>query len=323
MSITLHKVSIIVPVFNASNSLSRCLNSLAKQTLDNYEVIIINDGSSDNSLDIAKKFAKRFPFFKIVDQPNKGLFYSRKEGIAFANSEYIGWVDADDFVDSSMFKTLYDKAVSNNSELVYCDYHFYPEKIKTKEKWFREFNGRKDVNFVERNSQPWNKLVKTKLLKRLDIGNLFTTCNDEAYIKVLLEANNPISIKEKLYYYCVGSDSMSTNYTDIKHYQQFVLASYSLRDNLGKDFDSKYWREYFNYRIIYYLLVLMIVSGNANDKNIYYECKEKIKAINYKKNMHLKNILIYNFGYLKYFVIAIILPLNFYLARLICLVAFK
>lgn len=320
---TLHKVSIIVPVFNAANSLQRCLNSIVKQTLDDYEVIVINDGSCDESLTIAKNFSDKYPFVKVINQPNKGLFYSRKEGINLSNSKYIGWVDADDFVEPTMFETLYNKAEANDSELVYCDYHFYPQKIKTKEKWFREFKGKKDVNFVEQNSQPWNKLVKTELLRRLNIGDLFTSCNDEAYIKVLLEAKNPISIKEKLYYYCVGSDTMSSSYTNIKHYQNFVTASYNLQEKVGSNFSDKYWKEYFNYRIIYYLLVLMIVAGNANNREIYQQCKEKLLDINYKKNIHLKKILVYNFGYLKYIVITKILPLNFNLTRIICLVAFR
>lgn len=318
----LHKVAIIVPVFNAEKTLKRCLDSIVHQTLDDYEVIVINDGSFDHSLKIATKYAVKYHFLKVIDQSNKGLFVTRQEGIRLANSEYIGWVDADDFVDKTMFSTLYNQAVINDSELVYCDYYFYPRKIKTKEKWFREFKGKKDVNFVERNSQPWNKLVKTDLLKRMNIGNLFACCNDEAYIKVLLKAKNPISINKKLYYYSVGSDSMSTSYTNIEHYQEFVDASYNLRDKVGCEFDDKYWQEYFNYRIIYYLLVLMIVAGNTNNKTVYNHCKSKLNSIRYTENIHLKNILVYNFGYLKYVVISKVIPINFYLTRAICLLAF-
>lgn len=78
---TLHKVSIIVPVFNAANSLQRCLNSIVKQTLDDYEVIVINDGSCDESLTIAKNFSDKYPFVKVINQPNKGLFYSPEMSI--------------------------------------------------------------------------------------------------------------------------------------------------------------------------------------------------------------------------------------------------
>ena len=122
----LHKVAIIVPVFNAEKTLKRCLDSIVHQTLDDYEVIVINDGSFDHSLKIATKYAVKYHFLKVIDQPNKGLFVTRQEGIRLANSEYIGWVDADDFVDKTMFSTLYNQAVINDSELVYCGYNLKP-----------------------------------------------------------------------------------------------------------------------------------------------------------------------------------------------------
>lgn len=122
----LHKVVIIVPVFNAEKTLKRCLDSIVHQTLDDYEVIVINDGSFDNSLKIATKYAVKYHFLKVIDQPNKGLFVTRQEGIRLANSEYICWVDADDFVDKTMFSALYNQAVINDSELVYCGYNLKP-----------------------------------------------------------------------------------------------------------------------------------------------------------------------------------------------------
>ncbi|RDG16872.1 hypothetical protein DQM14_09060 [Limosilactobacillus fermentum] len=70
--------------------------------------------------------AVKYHFLKVIDQPNKGLFVTRQEGIRLANSEYIGWVDADDFVDKTMFSTLYNQAVINDSELVYCGYNPKP-----------------------------------------------------------------------------------------------------------------------------------------------------------------------------------------------------
>ena len=103
-----------------------------------------------------------------------GMFESLYTG------DYIGWVDADDFVEASMFQKLYESAIKNHSELVYCDYDFYPERISTKEKWYRPFLGKKDVDFVERNNQPWNKLVKHTVLNKLHIGELFPSCFDEA-----------------------------------------------------------------------------------------------------------------------------------------------
>ena len=102
-------VHLNVTICHAEKTLKRCLDSIVHQTLDDYEVIVINDGSFDHSLKIATKYAVKYHFLKVIDQPNKGLFVTRQEGIRLANSEYIGWVDADDFVDKTMFSTLYNQ----------------------------------------------------------------------------------------------------------------------------------------------------------------------------------------------------------------------
>ena len=108
---------------------------------------------------------------------NKGLYKTREIGLAKATGEYVGWCDADDFVEPQMYERLYQAAETHHSEMSYCDYSWFPEKIKTKEKWFREYQGKADVNFVERNSQPWNKIVKRELLERLEVGKYFVSCS--------------------------------------------------------------------------------------------------------------------------------------------------
>lgn len=321
------KVTIIVPVYNAERYLEQCLDSLTQQTLEDIEILVVNDGSTDHSAEIIQQYAQKYPEkVRTMEQPNKGLYETRKIALEQAKGDYVGWVDADDFVEKTMFEKLYNTAIRQNSDLVYCDYVFYPQKIKTKEKWFRPYQGKKDVTFVERNSQPWNKLVRKDLLVRLNIGNMFPQCFDEAYIKVLLAAKNPIAIKEELYYYRVGDGTMSSSYRNPKHYLRFVEASSCLKQEMipytEHDF---YWKSYFEYREIYYLLQTMIVAANAGDFEMFNSAKLKLKnyAYNYKKNVHLKPILQENFGRAKAFIIADIIPINYWLSHIGCGIAFS
>lgn len=131
------KVTVIIPVYNMEKYITECLESVVKQTLQDIEIIVIDDGSTDQTGKIVDRYALQYSKVKVYHQENKGLYKTREIALERAHGEYIGWVDADDFVASDMFEILYREAVKNESELVYCDYAWYPEKIKTKEKWFR------------------------------------------------------------------------------------------------------------------------------------------------------------------------------------------
>lgn len=309
------KVTVVVPVYNGEEHIKQCLDSLVSQTLKDMEILVINDGSTDGTQEILGQYAAEFPFVQVVNQENRGLFETRKRALELAQGEYIGWVDADDFVEPTMFETLYKAALENQSELTYCDYCFFPEKIATKEKWFREYKGKVDVDFIERNNQPWNKLVKKTLLLDLEIGELFPKCFDESYIKVLLNAKNPVSISQELYHYRVGTGSMSTSYDNVAHYEKFVNSSKVLSEELKGI--STYWDDYFQYRIYYYMLMTMLVAAKNNDKQIYQKYKHYLIENKFWKNQHLIPILKTNFSFAKMIAIRHVLPSHFGMARLL------
>ena len=314
-------VTVIVPAYNAEPYIEQCTKSLLAQTLEDIELIFINDGSTDKTPRIIAKLIQGHNNAHLFNQENKGLYKTREIGLAKATGEYVGWCDADDFVEPQMYERLYKAAISNKSEMAYCDYSWFPEKIKTKEKWFREYQGKTDVNFLERNSQPWNKIVKRELLERLEIGKYFVTCFDEIYIEVLLTAKNPVAVEEKLYNYRVSSTSMSVSYTNVPHYVRFIKASKELKKVVQPIIkDSKYWRDYFDYRIIYYTLMTMLVAANAGDKKAYLTCQKALKKSS--PNQHLKPIMDYNFGELKSLVLRNLIDKNYLLARILCKVAF-
>lgn len=105
------KVSVIVPVYNASEYLKTCLNSLVNQTMQDMKIIVIDDGSSDDSLEIIKKFSIKYPFLRYYhNEKNLGQSEARNRGLSLANGDYIGFLDADDYVDVNMYKTMYEAA---------------------------------------------------------------------------------------------------------------------------------------------------------------------------------------------------------------------
>ena len=111
------KVSVIVPVFNAADYLAPCLDSLIAQTLKDVEIICVDDGSKDDSWQILQQYAKKDARITIIQQKNKGVGCARNQGIQLARGTYIGFVDADDWVDSDYFEKLYDAALKDNSDI--------------------------------------------------------------------------------------------------------------------------------------------------------------------------------------------------------------
>lgn len=127
------KVSVIVPVCNVEIYLEECLDSLLNQTLSDIEIICVDDGSSDNSLDILKNYAERDKRFKIISKENAGYGHTMNLGMDMARGKYIGIVESDDFVDKNMFKDLYELAEQEKVDLVKADFNrFIKENGKLK-----------------------------------------------------------------------------------------------------------------------------------------------------------------------------------------------
>ena len=114
------KVSVIVPVFNVESYLNESLDSILNQTLKDIEIICINDGSTDNSLDILETYSKKDKRIKIISKENEGQGVARNVGLDNAQGEYISFVDSDDFIKRDMLEKLYNKAENNDLDLVMC-----------------------------------------------------------------------------------------------------------------------------------------------------------------------------------------------------------
>ncbi len=117
-------VSIVVPVYNAAQYLKKCLDSIVNQTLTNIEIIIIDDGSTDGSTEICKKYAAKDSRIIYYKKENEGLAAARQDGIERASGEYVGFVDSDDWLELNMYERMFSVAKENNADVVFCNCFF-------------------------------------------------------------------------------------------------------------------------------------------------------------------------------------------------------
>ena len=113
------KITVIIPSYNSEENIIECLESIRKQSYFNYEVIIINDGSSDNSPGIIRNYIKTNQKFKLVSQENKGVSSARNLGLSLATGKYIVFIDSDDWVEDNYLEILYKKIKSSNYDIVF------------------------------------------------------------------------------------------------------------------------------------------------------------------------------------------------------------
>ena len=320
-----YDISIIVPVFNTEPYLQECIDSLTNQTKDNIEIILVNDGSKDRSREIILQNLKRYDNITFVDQENKGVCIARNAGLKVAKGDYIGWLDSDDFLKPDALEKLYELMIKNNADYGYYNVCFYPNDIRNKEPWFKEYKGVRDWNFIERNSQCTNTLTKKALLDRLNIQYWFEKYYEYGWIMVLLYAERIVSLDEKLYVYRVGHDSASGG-SYIGKVPKFIKAA-ELSKQLPEMIEGSEYQEslktYFQYRYIYALILLLIVSSINRDKNAYYEARRKLQDVQYGRNKYTKIILDNNHGLVKSFVLRYLIPSNYSIARVITSIAFR
>ena len=157
------KVSVIVPIYNVEKYLPKCLDSLVNQTLEDIEIILVNDGSLDNSGKIANEYSKKHKD-KIIylEKENGGLSDARNYGIPYATGEYIAFLDSDDYIDIDAYKQMYEKAKKEDADFLECDFIWeYPNK-KIIDKRI-EYKNKQEMLAVVR-VVAWNKLIKKDLI---------------------------------------------------------------------------------------------------------------------------------------------------------------
>ncbi len=161
------KISVIVPIYNAEAYLNRCLDSIINQTYSDLEIILINDGSTDNSLDICLEYASKDKRIVVYNQTNKGISKTRNKGIELATGDYIGFVDSDDIISPRMYETLYNLMTDEKCLIAGCQYTKFTSSCNFKEdknyiSYTKEEALKKNLN-EEISNFLWDKLIKEEL----------------------------------------------------------------------------------------------------------------------------------------------------------------
>lgn len=157
------KVSVIVPIYNVEKYLEKCINSLLSQTLEDIQIILVNDGSKDNSGNIAREYEKNNKNrITYVEKENGGLSDARNYGLKYATGDFIAFLDSDDYIEKNAYEEMYNKAIEENADYVECDFIWeFPNKIRV-DKQYPYKNKKEMLSFVR--VVAWNKLIKRQLI---------------------------------------------------------------------------------------------------------------------------------------------------------------
>ena len=276
------KVSIIAPIYNSSKYLEKCLDSIINQTYPDIEIILINDGSTDNSLDIIKKYQEKNKNIILYNIENHGQGYARNLGIKKCQGDYIMFVDSDDYVDTDIVSKLI-KNISD-SEVALCDMY---EVINGHNNYYSSYHifGNDQISFMLSEPGPVAKLYKKDLLKEaLFMENVYY--EDLAFTPVVSLGVNKVSyVKEALYYYVQHEDSTMRK----KTYHPKMDSIFQVMDYLKK--------KLVNYPLEYQYLLIEHLLYSATLRYLdYSECQKQLldinniikKEDNWQKNIYYK-----------------------------------
>lgn len=209
------KVSIIVPVYNVEKYLRKCIDSLINQTLNDIEIICINDGSTDKSLKILKEYKNRDSRIILLNQENSGQSVTRNRGIEIAKGEYLGFVDPDDWIDLDYYEKLYNAASTNDTDIAVGG---IIRVTGIKKKKFLNFEKETltdntklkfELCDVPEKSYIWNKIYKTQKLKEINLkfeeGRIFEDCIFTP--QALFFLGKMVTVPNTYYYYLRRNNS--------------------------------------------------------------------------------------------------------------------
>lgn len=253
------KVSIIVPIYNVEKFLDRCIQSLVNQTLNDIEIILVDDGSPDNCPKMCDEYAQKDSRIKVIHKKNAGLGYARNSGLEIATGEYVAFVDSDDYVDTTIYEKLYNETICFKYDIVYCgfvverkDKSTYKENTKD-----RDLKNPKEILELCRNMIACNVGVKEERSESMAVwhGIYKKEIIDKHHIK--FESEREIlsedivfdvlfiplcksirTIQDALYVHCFNNESLSKTFNankiekNISLYKRLneIIKKYGLND---------------------------------------------------------------------------------------------
>lgn len=224
---TVPVISIVIPVYNVEKYLPKCIDSVVNQTLENIEIIIVNDGSKDNSLQIMQEYAKKDSRVKVIDKKNSGYGNSMNQGLAAATGKYIGIVESDDFIAEDMYETLYSLTLDGTVDVVKGNFFDYyddgvtpPKAVPNTEREMiadsvEPFTLREDAQISWGHPSVWSAIYRRQFL----VDNEITFIEEKGggwvdnpfFYATLCKAKSIMWTNKPLYYYFKNNPNSSSN----------------------------------------------------------------------------------------------------------------
>lgn len=302
------KVSIIVPVYNVEKYLERCINSLKSQTLEDIEIILVDDSSTDSSLEICNAAAMEDSRIKVIHKANEGAGKARNAALEIAMGEYIGFVDSDDFVGEDMFEILCAKAEKYNSDLVMSGVLFVDGNMFSQEgECVRKNYFDKDTHFEtdedlkklrmgivgatpedaddsKYGMSIWKNLFRHEIIKKNSItfeSEREMLSEDALFMIDFISCiGKATGINEAFYNYCRNEDSISKSYKKDRFEKSLVFVA-EVEKRFKKDTDQKEYQIYIDR--FWQAMCRVLCSQEimyAKDNNIkYIDLKKRLKAV--------------------------------------------
>ncbi len=239
------KVSIVVPIYNLEQYVPRCLDALVNQTLEDIEIICVNDGSKDSAPQIIEDYKSRYPNkVKTFHKENGGEWSARTYGLKQATGEYVGFIDSDDVPEITWAEKLYNAAKENDADIVFCGYDRVDldtgKTVSTEMTQYGTMSKEVDWNddfIVYANPSLWNKLYRLEKVKHLEFLP-FRGCNDTLFlIHSYMDGVKKLTfIPDVLYHYYLRSSSQihNMNEKDIENLKKYLKVTKNHAVEIGK-----------------------------------------------------------------------------------------
>lgn len=297
------KVSVIVPIYNVEKYLEKCINSLLSQTLEDIQIILVNDGSKDNSGNIAKEYEKNNKDRVIyVEKENGGLSDARNYGLKYATGDFIAFLDSDDYIEKNAYEEMYNKAIEGNADYVECDFIWeFPNKIRV-DKQYPYKNKKEMLSFVR--VVAWNKLIKRQLI--IDNNLEFPKglrYEDVEFTYKLIPFINKFAYVDKPFIHYVQREGSIANVQNERTAEIFTVLDNVIEFYKKNNINEKY-RDELEYNYARYLLCSSLkrmckIKDKTIREKLLTESWERLNLNfpNWKENVILKTV---NIGKNKY-----------------------
>lgn len=291
----MYKYSIIVPTYNAENFIINCADSLKNQNFKNYEVLFINDGSTDNTLKVLNKYIKdnKLTNFKVITKKNGGVSSSRNYGIKHATGEYLLAVDSDDFVTNDFLEKI-DKSITNDVDiLIFSFYEYFDDNNINKKIGVHKVTDILIKDALISAPAQWNKAIRRSLFTQNNIsfpeGLIY---EDLGTIPKLFLLTNKIKFTDEyIYYYRQQANSIMHTFNE-KLFNIYPILD-SLKDFYNKNDQENIYRDELEKIFIYNTFFIINTLGRVKFKNKLMYQKKAVKYLktnypNWYKNPYLK-----------------------------------